>query len=83
MVTMVMKPEMSLIHIFNLRYNMTYEQIMKTCTLTDYKHEIIGKLGFTQWVAVYKSNTHLYQAIFSETCTDKPKIIMTFTRHDC
>ena len=80
--TMVMKPEMSLIHIFNLRYSMTYQEIMKTCKLTDYKHEVIGKLGYTQWVAVYKSNTHLYKAIFSETCTDKPKTILTFTRHD-
>jgi hypothetical protein len=61
---------------------MTYEQIVKTCKLIDYKHEIIGRLGFTQWSALYKSNTNLYKAIFSETCTDKPKIIMTFTRHD-
>ena len=80
---MVMNLDHNLIHTFNLRYNMTYEQIMKTCKLAEYKHEIIGKLGYTHWCEVWKSNTHLYKAIFSETCTDKPKTILIFTRHDC
>jgi hypothetical protein len=57
---------------------MTYQEIMKTCLLIAYKHEIIGKSGFSQWAELWTSKTKLYKAIFTETCTDKPYLILTF-----
>ena len=58
---------------------MQYSEILKTCKLIDYKHEVIGKLGFTQWKEVWQSQTKKYCAIFTEQCTDKPHIIITFS----